>query len=168
MKKIILVIVIILLSLNFKSNANTPLTFIEKYKNTALELMQYHNIPASVILAISAHESGYGTSKLSKINKNFFGIKKNANSYRMYENDIESFQDFCNFISVKKYYSFLTSNNIIYYKDWIHKIQSGGYAEDPNWSNKILNYIEKYKLYELDNMKQDIVDINNNKNINIF
>lgn len=146
------IITIFLILFNFNIQSQNPLTFIEKYNDMATSLTKEYHIPTSIILAISIHESGSGTSKLSINKHNFFGIKK-GKYYRGYKNDSESFEDFCKLVSKKKYYNSLTENNIIDYKIWVKKISSGGYSESKTWSNKILYYINKYKLYELDNQQ---------------
>jgi len=155
MKYIILLIVVILLSLNVKSQNNQQL-FIDKYDNMALKLMKKHNIPTSIILSISMLESGYGTSKLSKNKNNFFGVKK-GKYYRGYINDTASFNDFCLIISKKKYYKNLIDNGIVDYNIWINKIHHGGYSQSKNWSMKVLYYIRRYKLYELDNLDSNAI-----------
>lgn len=152
--KITLVIAMLLLTLNLKSQILTPVTYIEKYDSLATNLMDEHGIPASIILGISFLESGYGNSKLSSDKNNYFGVKT-GKYYKEYENDTESFQHFCDFISKKSYYDFLTKNNISDHTIWIEKIKNGGYAESPEWSKKVLNIIKKYKLYELDKIKRD-------------
>ena len=150
--KIILVIVMVFLSF-IKIESQTPVSYVDKYNPMAQELMKDHNIPASVILGISMLESGNGTSKLSLNKHNYFGVKK-GKSYRAYENDSASFKDFCEIIARKKYYDYLTKNNIMDYKVWLTKIQSGGYSVSKDWKTKVLYYIEKYKLYEFDKQEQ--------------
>ena len=98
------IITIFLILFNFNIQSQPPLTFLEKYNDTALALSKEHNIPASIILGVSMLESGNGTSKLSRNKHNFFGIKK-GKYYRGYENDQESFKDFCKLVSKKKYYN---------------------------------------------------------------
>jgi flagellum-specific peptidoglycan hydrolase FlgJ len=149
MKNIILVIVMLLLFLNLKAENYTPTTYIDKYDEMSINLMKKTCVPASIILAISIHESGFGTSKLSKNKNNFFGIKKDK-VYRSYENDTASFNDFCVLISKKKFYDTLTKNNTSDYKIWLNKIKNTGYSESADWEHKVLYYIKKYKLYELD------------------
>jgi flagellum-specific peptidoglycan hydrolase FlgJ len=149
MKNIILVIVMLLLFLNLKAENYNPTTYIDKYDEMSISLMKKTCIPASIILAISMLESGCGTSKISKFKHNFFGVKK-ENLYRSYENDTASFNDFCILISKKKFYNILTKNNNSDYNIWLTRIKNIGYSEDPNWSRKVLLYIKKYKLYELD------------------
>jgi len=151
--KILLVIVMVFLSF-IKIESQNPVSYVDKYNPMAQELMKDHNIPASVILAISMLESGSGTSKLSQNKHNYFGVKK-GKVYRGYENDSASFKDFCEIIARKKYYDYLTKNNIMDYKVWLTKIQSGGYSVSKDWKTKVLYYIEKYKLYELDKKEQE-------------
>jgi len=148
-----LVIVMVFL-FSLKIESQNPVTFVDKYNNMATELMKDHNIPASVILAISMLESGSGTSKLSRNKHNYFGVKK-GKVYRGYESDSASFKDFCEIISRKKYYDYLTKNNIMDYNIWITKIQSGGYSTSKDWPTKVLYYIKRYKLYELDKPEQE-------------
>jgi flagellum-specific peptidoglycan hydrolase FlgJ len=152
--KIILVIVMVFLSF-LKIESQNQISYIDKFNPIAQELMKNHNIPVSVILGISMLESGNGTSKLSQNKHNYFGVKK-GKSYRGYESDSASFKDFCKIISRKKYYDVLIKNNIMDYKIWLTKIQGGRYSESKNWKTKVLYYIEKYKLYELD--KQTTLD----------
>ena len=150
--KIMLLIVMLLITFSVKAQVKTsqnPNQFIEKYDSISLILMEEYNIPRSIILGISMHESGYGTSKLSINKHNYFGIKK-GNYYREYNNDLESFYDFCKLLSKKEYYNYLINNNIIDYKIWINEIRKKGYSEDTNWSIKVLHYINKYKLYDKD------------------
>lgn len=152
--KIILVIVMAFLSF-IKIESQNPVSYVDKYNPMAQELMKDHNIPASVILAISMLESGSGTSKLSRNKNNYFGVKK-GNVYRGYENDSASFKDFCKIISRKKYYDYLTKNNIMDYNVWVAKIQSGGYSVSKDWPTKVLYIIKRYKLYELDKKQEGL------------
>ena len=151
----VLVIVMLLLTLNVTSQTvikkHTPITYIEKYDSIATVLMNEFQIPASVILGVSLHESGYGTSKLSINKHNYFGIKK-GRVYRSYQNDIESFRDFCLYISKKKYYLKLKESKIIDYKVWLASIKSYGYSESIDWGTKVAYYINKYKLFEFDTL----------------
>ena len=139
----------LLLSLNVKSQKHTPLTYINKYDSLSLSLTTESKIPTSIILGISMLESGYGTSKLSINKHNFFGVKK-GKYYGSYENDTASFKDFCYYISKRKYYDFLTKNNITDYKIWLKSIRKGGYSASKSWATKVSYYIKKYELYEYD------------------
>ena len=49
--------------------------YIDKYKETAMEAMRTHGIPASITLAQGCLESGDGNSDLAVKANNHFGIK---------------------------------------------------------------------------------------------
>jgi len=133
----------------YKTPKYTMTSFIEKFDSLTFELMIEYDIPRSVMLGISMHESAYGNSQLSREKHNFFGIKKDG-VYRSYDNDTESFKDFCVYVSKKKYYKDLVINKVTDYRIWMEKIRGGGYSESPTWMNQVISYINKYKLYELD------------------
>ena len=50
-------------------------TYIDKYKDLAIEQMKEHKIPASITLAQGLLESGAGMSELARKSNNHFGIK---------------------------------------------------------------------------------------------
>ena len=49
--------------------------FLEDIRPIAVELSQKYQIPASVVMAMAAMESGYGYSRNAVFANNFFGIK---------------------------------------------------------------------------------------------
>lgn len=61
--------------------------FLEDIKPIAVELSQKYQIPASVIMAMAAMESGYGFSRNAIFANNFFGIKQwwgnESNAYQL-------------------------------------------------------------------------------------
>ena len=50
-------------------------TYINQYKDLAIEEMLRYNIPASITLAQGLFESGAGLSRLAQMGNNHFGIK---------------------------------------------------------------------------------------------
>ena len=60
--------------------------FLEDIKPIAVELGQKYKIPASVVMAMAAMESGYGYSRNAVFANNFFGIKQ------WWGNEINAFQ----------------------------------------------------------------------------
>ena len=147
---------ILLLFINLKSESSTNQTsiYIDKYNAIAVNLMKEYNVPASVILGISMLESANGTSKLSKNNNNYFGIRTVKGPYIKFENDEQSFLHFAKLISTSKIYSkhynYLVDNNIYDYNIWLDRIKLSGYATDPNWSIKVKNIINRHELYRFD------------------
>ena len=128
--------------------------YIEDYKSVAVQLMQEYHVPASIILGVSLHESGSGTSKIARYLNNHFGIKgknkstKIRSSYKGYATVEDSYSDFVRIIKKRKQLAGLMPP--FDYKVWVKTIQKSGYAKDPNWGKRVLNTIKKYKLYELD------------------
>jgi len=133
--------------------------YIAKYKHMAVEQMNSHGIPASVIMGISIVESGAGTSPVCKKLKNHFGIVgKNTNSvaklgykskYKEYKTDAQSYAHFSQVVQRKRFYKTLKGNKD--YKAWIQALDKANYSSaKQKWVNKIIQTIAKYKLYELD------------------
>lgn len=134
--------------------------FIKKYEQVAIESMQRHSIPASIILGVSIVESAAGESAIAKALKNFFGIKgKNTSSkqklgyqsaYREYSSDEASFAHFCEILKKKRFY--LALKNSTDYRQWLQKMNAASYAEaKEKWVADITATINKFELYKLDN-----------------
>ncbi|WP_411273292.1 glucosaminidase domain-containing protein [Daejeonella sp.] len=131
--------------------------YIEKYKDLAISHMNDQGVPASVILAISMHESANGNSKLAKYLNNYFGIKgKNTStdiksSYRGYESAEDSYRDFMGAMHRNRKFKALFDKYSSYdYYNWVKGIENGGYAASKQWATRVLEIIKKYRLYELD------------------
>lgn len=133
--------------------------FIKKYEDLAVENMQKHGIPASVILGVSIVESAAGQSAIAKALQNFFGIKgKNTSSreklgyksaYREYASDEASFEHFCQLLKKRKFYVKLKESTD--YRQWLKMMNAASYAEaKEKWVADIANTIKKYELYKLD------------------
>ncbi len=136
---------------------NSALEYIEKYKDIAVRHMDEQGVPASVILAISMHESANGNSKIAKYLNNHFGIKgKNSSteiksSYRGYDSVTDSYLDFMGAMRRNKKFEALFGKYPSYdYYNWVLGIQNGGYAASKLWGTKVLAIIKQYRLYEFD------------------
>jgi flagellar protein FlgJ len=130
------------------------------------------NIPASVTLAQSILETGFGKSELAVKGKIFFGIKAHGGrgtagtytintsecyngqwvtisaAFRAYYSMAESFEDHGKFLkSNARYRSCFETNDP---KEWTRRLQSNGYATDPGYSTKLISVMDKYNLYQYD------------------
>ena len=144
-----------LLSFSFYTNAqNLQTKFIDKYDSLSISLSNEYKIPVSIILAISMWESGSGTSRLSRTKHNYFGVKQ-GRYYKKYENDSTSFRNFCEFISKRKYYTKLTTNNVTDYNTWLYNIKRGGYSETRTWDKHVIYMIKKYNLNKFDDNSEE-------------
>jgi LysM repeat protein len=190
MKKYILVILLFLLPLTFFSKNtyqwnSSYQSYINEYKDLAIEEMLKYHIPASITLAQGLFESRAGLSNLAKNGNNHFGIKCHdwtgatikqddddiGECFRAYDNAYDSFEDHCKFLKENVRYSKLFKLNITDYKGWAKGLSECGYATNPNYAYSIINIIELYRLYEFDtanNYDKFIVDhsvkCNTNKN----
>jgi flagellum-specific peptidoglycan hydrolase FlgJ len=127
--------------------------YISNHKTITTELAEQYGIPSSVILAVALVESSSGESKTAKKLNNHFGIVGRNHmktqgyhtKYKQYDNEKESFVDFCKTISSKNFYARLKDNADT--KEWIKAISKAGYSEQPKvWEKKVLNVIEDNKL----------------------
>lgn len=124
--------------------------------------------PASVLLAQSALESGWGRNVKDNA---YFGIKgkspsgesttfkttevingkeiKINDTFRAYVDYEESADDYGRFLNENPRYSkaFNFTNNP---KIFAKEIANAGYATDPNYEKKLIQIMDKYDLYEYD------------------
>lgn len=141
------------------------LNYIEQYKSIAIEEMVRAKIPASITIAQGIVETGSGSSSLAKNANNHFGIKckeewKGKKYYhnddlpnecfRVYENARSSYSDHSDFLMTRPWYAPLWQFKVTDYKSWAHGLKSAGYATNPQYASMLINMIEEYKLYELD------------------
>lgn len=144
------------------------LNYIEKYKKIAIEHMGKYKIPASITLAQALLESGAGLSELAVSSNNHFGIKchsdwkgeriyrrdDNPNDcFRKYKKVEDSYEDHSRFLYNHSRYAVLFSYNLTNYEAWARGLQKCGYATDKAYANKLIKYIEDYRLYACDSKK---------------
>ena len=145
--------------------------YLRNYRYLAVETHQKTGIPLPIILAIAGLESDWGTSEIAVAGNNHFGIKdtdwlgpvhcKMTTEYlpatgpvltracfRKYKLIAESYHDFGKFISTRKYYQACFHYPAWDYVGWAYQLQYAGYATDPNYAEKLVGLIERYRLYE--------------------
>ena len=142
----------------------TTLSYIDKFKDVAIEEMNAYGIPASITLAQGILESGNGNSSLAKFANNHFGVKvtsdwkgkgyykdddKRNDCFRVYNDARESYKDHSEFLKRKRYSALfeLDKND---YKNWAYGLKQAGYATNPKYPELLIGLIERYKLYEYD------------------
>lgn len=139
-------------------------TYIDQYKDLAIEQMLRYNIPASITLAQGVFESGAGNSLLATRGNNHFGIKCHGwngravyhdddarnECFRAYDNVYESYEDHSKFLARQQRYSRLFSLSRTDYKGWARGLKACGYATNPKYADKLIGIIELYKLYRYD------------------
>lgn len=143
--------------------------YITLWSNVAVEQMTIHRIPASITLAQGLLESGNGNSVLATEGNNHFGIKcsnwtgetiyvdddiKNE-CFRKYSSATDSYTDHSVFLK-KTRYAGLFQLKIDDYKGWAKGLKDAGYATHPQYATKLIDLIERLKLYEYDEKNTNI------------
>lgn len=159
--------------LSYAQDWKTDDQYIQNFAKYAVEEMEIYKIPASIKLAQGILETGGGQSRLAREGKNHFGIKCKENwagktmthtddapneCFRVYNDPRESYRDHSLFLTTRKYYVGLFKLNMKDYRAWAHGLKKAGYATNPQYAQILINRIEKYKLYEFDNIKSDEVE----------
>jgi LysM repeat protein len=124
-------------------------------------------IPASITLAQGILESGAGLSDLAALANNHFGIKCHKGwtgetyhkdddtvneCFRKYPNVEASYADHADFLLTRPRYASLFKLDIRDYKGWAYGLKQAGYATLPTYPEKLIGYIEKYKLHTFDSL----------------
>jgi flagellum-specific peptidoglycan hydrolase FlgJ/LysM repeat protein len=151
------------------------LTYITKYSQLAIAEMYKSGIPASVTLAQGILETSAGSSHLAQKANNHFGLKcgttwegdthfqydDDYNSegilipscFRVYNSAQQGFADRSQFLSdPRKHsrYGQLFQIHPLDYHGWAKGLQSAGYSPNSRYADRLIEYIERYRLYEID------------------
>lgn len=147
----------------------TPEDYINTFKDDAIKEMYLHKVPACITLAQGMLESGNGNSPLCRKANNHFGIKchkewggdtytmddDSANEcFRKYESVLDSYSDHSMFLYSRSRYATLFEIPLNDYKAWCYGLKKAGYATDPRYAERLIELIEKYKLYELNTIEE--------------
>lgn len=154
--------------------------YIEDYKDISMVEMQRYKIPASITLAQAILESGSGQGRLARLGNNHFGIKchnewegktishdddEKDECFRRYKHPNQSFEDHSIFLANRSRYAslFELAGD---YKGWAHGLQKAGYATDTKYPQKLISLINKYNLYEYDEIVLGIrKEVSSNKTV---
>ena len=159
------------------SNKELASTYINNFKDIAIEEMHRTGIPASIKLAQGLLESDWGRSDLAKTANNHFGIKCGRawmgdtfykkdddkdekgrlikSCFRSFSSPLESYMAHSDFLSdpKKEYrYGFLFEYASTDYVSWAKGLKKSGYATDPKYPNKLIQIIKKYELDRFDEL----------------
>lgn len=138
--------------------------YVDQWRETAIEQMAKHKIPASITIAQGILESGSGNSELARKGNNHFGIKchgwtgekmyvdddKKGECFRVYKTAAGSYEDHSLFLNTYDRYAFLFDLEITDYKKWAEGLKKAGYATNPKYPDLLIGIIEDLKLDELD------------------
>lgn len=147
---------------NFKiTGPSNAVAYVEQYKRIAVTESTRTGIPASIKLAQGILESGYGSSHLAKKANNHFGIKcgmgwsgktmqYKGSCYRVFSNGMDAYKEHSNFLTRSDRYKDLFKLKRSDYKGWAKGLRKAGYATNPNYPAKLIELVERYKLYNYD------------------
>jgi LysM repeat protein len=136
-------------------------SYINTYKEIAMQEMQRTGVPAAIKLAQGIHETQAGTSDLVKKSNNHFGIKcKNTwtgdkvfhdddargECFRSYDKPEDSYRDHSDFLKNSPRYSSLFQLDPTDYKAWATGLRKAGYATNYRYSQILVKIIEDYNL----------------------
>jgi LysM repeat protein len=138
-------------------------TYIEQFKDIAMEEMVRTGVPASIKLAQGIHETAAGQSSLVRKSNNHFGIKcktgwtgesvshdddARGECFRKYEDPAQSYKDHSEFLKTRSHYNFLFSLDPTDYEAWAYGLKKAGYATNPKYPQIIIKLIEDYNLQD--------------------
>lgn len=163
------VLICFLLSLSVSAQRTNQVfwSYIDKYKDVAIDQMSRYHIPASITLAQGLLESDAGRSTLATQANNHFGIKVSGGwtgpyvlrnddrpneKFRKYRNAKESYEDHSKFLQGKRYQG-LFSLHLADYQGWAKGLKAAGYATNPAYAESLIRIIEMYNLAQFDNPK---------------
>jgi flagellum-specific peptidoglycan hydrolase FlgJ len=146
-----------------------PIESVEEYIATFAPVAQLEmnadGIPASITLAQGILESGYGRGELTRRTNNHFGIKchtgwtgaythhdddEKGECFRKYNHPMYSFRDHSIFLSSRARYASLFQLRKDDYKGWARGLKAAGYATDRQYPQKLISFIERYRLDRFD------------------
>lgn len=152
--------------------------FISQVSGGAMSLWGKFKILPSVAIGQAILESAWGMSSLAIKYNNLFGIKGEykGNSamlntwevyggkrydikagFRVYPDWETSILDYGAFLKVNKRYS--NALGLRTFRNQIKEIHKAGYATDPDYANKVISIITKYKLDRYDKMVLEPLDL---------
>jgi flagellum-specific peptidoglycan hydrolase FlgJ len=148
--------------------------FVDRFLKTAIVEKWKYNIPISITLAQGIVESACGTSGLSRKANNFFGMKcfqrcntcngkkwqvvgKCINAtddsrhdlFQMFKSPWYSWRAHSILLTAPRY-NHLRKLDPLNYKKWARGLKRAGYATEPKYAEILINYIERYKLNQYD------------------
>ncbi len=140
--------------------------YVDLWKETAVQQMLEHQIPASITLAQGILESGSGNSELATKGNNHFGIKchgwtgekmysdddKAGECFRVYKDASESYKDHSEFLKAYSRYAFLFEYEVTDYESWAKGLKKAGYATNPSYPDLLIKIIEELELTQYDGM----------------
>ena len=147
--------------------------YVADYQDIAMNEMERTGYPASIKLAQAILESEGGRGKLAFEYNNHFGITCGKNwpgkkhyqeeedfndgkiletCYRVYNNPYSSFIAHTDLLRASSHFKTLFKLDPNDYIGWAEKLNELGYTDNDTYDNTLINMIEKYELYQFDEL----------------
>jgi len=118
--------------------------YIDRFARVASAEMDKFGIPASIKMGMAVIESHGGDHPAARQTNNHFGPAMNGRSYN---NAWENWRAHSELL--QRQYPELWRQGL-QYKKWARALRSLGYSPDPDYDRKLLDAIERFRLYRLD------------------
>lgn len=118
--------------------------YIKRFSKVAQTEMEKYGIPASIKIAQAVLESAAGKSNMAKTSNNHFGRPMSGKSYG---NAWENWRAHSLFLKAEYPKLFETGGS---YKSWAKGLKKIKYSKDKSYDKKLVQIVEKYQLYLLD------------------
>ncbi|STY35128.1 glucosaminidase domain-containing protein [Listeria fleischmannii] len=161
--------------------ATNPPVFLADIKKGSVDSWDKHSVLPSITGAQAVLESGWGTSQLSTMAHNLFGVKGTYNGsfvtmptqeyvngkwitidaqFRKYPSKNESMTDHGDFLQKSRYQDLIGETNYVKAANYLQK---AGYATDPDYAKKLVSIIEARGLTAWDQEAFDTASLKNAK-----
>jgi len=147
-------------------------SFFEEALPEAMDVQVNYAIPASAVMAMAIHESGFGTSEQAVKGHNYFGIKAFSNwtgprlekmltrdngvltraDFRSYKDMKEGFRGYAEFLKESPRYEAAFTKPTG--SEFVASILRAGYCPDPTYHDNIIQIMKNYHLELLDTVLQ--------------
>lgn len=141
--------------------------YIRRFRKVALVEMNKFNIPASIKMGQAILASHAGKNSLAQQYNNHFATTCNGGSncenvqigrqtamVNTYQSAWESWRSHSQLLSGSNYAHLKEYNKN--YKKWAKGLESTGYGNGNNYSQQLIQVIETYQLYQLDNLNENL------------
>ena len=125
--------------------------YVLQWYQLALEESVGHNVPWQIAMAQGILESGSGTTDNAVKNHNHHGIKGEGwNGYQYFATDAEGWEGYFENIDRTKVYSRNGAHEAVDPLEYIDVLWLSGYAEDPDYKQKLIGIYEGIEEYRLE------------------
>lgn len=118
--------------------------YVSRFSKVAIREMEEFGIPASIKMAQAILESDAGTSDYAVYENNFFGRPLADGQY---ENAWQNWRAHSKYLAEEHPALFSNGSS---YKKWARGLKKSGYSTRRNYDQKLIQLVEKYQLYLLD------------------